>query len=232
MAFGGFDEVGLGVVAEHEPHPVVRPSGRTRSSGRSRCRLAAGCRRNRPAGTARSLGHRAGRPLRGRDGWRRAGLIQRLAGFGERDQQRRVTPDAVVGDVHALLCTRRRWPRSMASASIVAVWAKNAAGWRAHTFSRERLIASCSGHDRGLVEAAAEVPGRGRVGQRSAPQAVEEHLVVAAQLDVLQAPCRRTMRCRRCSARGRTRGRDGGPSASASEASISQARPGSVTRSV
>ena len=39
-----------------------------------------------------------------------------------------------------------------------------------------------------LIEAPAEVPGGGRIGQRRRPQAVQEHRVASAGLDVLEAP--------------------------------------------
>ena len=43
-------------------------------------------------------------------------------------------------------------------------------------------------HDRGLVEAPAEVPRRGRVGQGGRPDAVQEHPVPPPQLDVVERP--------------------------------------------
>ena len=68
-----------------------------------------------------------------------------------------------------------------------AVCEKNEAGWRRQTFSRARLIASWRAMIEALVEAAAEVAGGGRVRERWRPEAVEEHRVGAAGLDVLQA---------------------------------------------
>ena len=47
----------------------------------------------------------------------------------------------------------------------------------------DRLL---EGHDRVGVEAPAEVPGGRRVGQALRPDAVEEHRVAAAQLDVVE----------------------------------------------
>jgi hypothetical protein len=55
-------------------------------------------------------------------------------------------------------------PTMVASASTLAVWEKNEAGWAAHT------------------------PGRRRVGQALHAEGVQEHPVPPAQLDVLQAP--------------------------------------------
>ena len=49
----------------------------------------------------------------------------------------------------------------------------------------DRLL---QGHDRGRVEAPAEVPRRGRVGQARRPYAVQEHLVTPPRLDVVERP--------------------------------------------
>ena len=69
-----------------------------------------------------------------------------------------------------------------------AVWEKNDGrllGPHLQPSPVDRLLQR---HDRGLVEAAAEVASGGRVGQRRRPQAVQEHRVAPAGLDVLQAP--------------------------------------------
>ena len=74
---------------------------------------------------------------------------------------------------------------SVPSMSIVAR-SKNSAGCLAQTFSRASLMASIKRADVRFGEAAAEVARRGRVGNPLGAQGVEEDLVVAAQLDVLQ----------------------------------------------
>ena len=64
---------------------------------------------------------------------------------------------------------------------------KNASGCRAQTFSRVSLNTSSSvPHVVGL-EAAAEIAGRGRIGNPPGMHRVEIHFVVAAQFEIFQA---------------------------------------------
>ena len=113
------------------------------------------------------------------------GQVERLGGVGQRYHQRRVAPGAVVGDVHARLA--------------LAVGAHDGGvGVDAGRLAHERgalagphpqpaaVDGLLEGHGRLLVEATAEVPRRGRVGQGGRPQAVEEDPVVAHELDVAQ----------------------------------------------
>ena len=110
---------------------------------------------------------------------------QRLGGVGQRDDQRVVAPHPVVGDVHPLL-------------------APAVGGGERPVGVDERLVEEGVGlllpgpqpglvedvHqplDVGLGEAAAEVPGGGRVGDAFGPEGVEVDLVVAADFEVLQA---------------------------------------------
>ena len=116
---------------------------------------------------------------------------QRLGGVGQRDHQRVVAPHPVVRDIHPLL-------------------APAVAGGERAVGVDERLVEEVlglllpgpepglveDGHqllDIALGEAAAEVPGGGRVGDASGPEGVEVDLVVAADFEVLQAlpPARR-----------------------------------------
>ena len=110
--------------------------------------------------------------------------VQRLGGVGQRDDQRVIAPRPVVGDVHALL-------------------APAVGGGERPVGVDERLVEEVLGlllpgpqpglvedvHqllDVGFGEAAAEVPGGGRVGDAFGPQGVEVDLVVAADFEVLQ----------------------------------------------
>ena len=64
-----------------------------------------------------------------------------------------------------------------ASASMRAVWAKNGGRLLGPHLEPGPVDSLLQGDHRGLVEAAAEVAGGGRVRQRRRPQAVEEHRV-------------------------------------------------------
>ena len=78
-------------------------------------------------------------------------------------------------------------PTIEASASMRAVWEKNEAGCWDHTFSRARLIASCRAMIEGSSKRRAKSPAVVGSGSDWRPQAVEEHRVGSAGLDVLQA---------------------------------------------
>ena len=109
---------------------------------------------------------------------------QGLGGVGQRDDQRMVAPHPLVGDIHPLLA-----PAVGGGERAVGV--------------DERLVEEgvgllLPGPQPGLVEgvhqlldvalgeAAAEVPGGGRVGEAFGPEGVEVDLVVAADLEVLR----------------------------------------------
>ena len=72
------------------------------------------------------------------------------------------------------------------SASRIAP-SKDSGGCRAQTRSRDPLMVSIRGEDVGLVEAAAEVAGGGRVGDAVGPERIEVDLIVAAQFEMFDA---------------------------------------------
>ena len=97
----------------------------------------------------------------------------------------------------------------LASASILAVWAEKLAGWALQARRRERLTASC----RAMTEAGSKRrrsrrPWSGRGGSQPRGRPRTPGLGAAARCR--RGAGRRIKRCRRCSARGRTRSRDGG----------------------
>ena len=103
LVLGGFDEVGLGVVAEDEPDPVGVPA--VKLCGQREVGVAPEQDVGEP-GLAAQLDRAVIQrhdPLMGGTVSAVQRQIQRLGGVRERDHQRRVTPDAVVGDVHSLL---------------------------------------------------------------------------------------------------------------------------------
>ena len=112
--------------------------------------------------------------------------IQGFLGVRERDDECRVPPDALVGDVHSLL--GRRVGLNDRGVRVDDRRLREEGGRLAAPHLQpgavDRLL---QGDDRGWVKAPAEVPGGRRVRQALDPQAIEEHLVAAARLDVLQA---------------------------------------------
>ena len=114
---------------------------------------------------------------------------QRFGRIGQRDQERMVTVLAVVGEVHPLL-------------------ALGVAGHDGAIGVQDRLLEELvrllspdpqprfidgvhQGEDIGLGEAAAEVPGGGRVGDSFGSQGIEVDLIVAPQFEVFDVACRR-----------------------------------------
>ena len=102
-ALGFLDQVGLGVVAEDEPHPVVVPA--VELGGEREVGVAPQADLVKPG-----LAAQGDRPVVVVDHALVAGpvgaqqpQVQGFFGVRERDHQRRVPPDAVVGDVHPLL---------------------------------------------------------------------------------------------------------------------------------
>jgi hypothetical protein len=99
---GGLDELRDGVEAEDKAHTVVRPAGevdglRERRIPAQEDILEAGA----PAELDRAI-EVAGRTFVRRPIAAAIDDEERLAGVGERDEQRVVAPDTVVGDAHAL----------------------------------------------------------------------------------------------------------------------------------
>ena len=110
---------------------------------------------------------------------------QHFAGVGQSQHQRVIAPGAVVGDVHALFALAGgghqravhvdgrlleegvRLPRPDPDARVIE-----------EVEQRQHV---------GAGKASAEVARRGRVGDAASAQGIQERLVVAAQLDVLQA---------------------------------------------
>ena len=109
---------------------------------------------------------------------------EHFAGVGERDDQRMVAPDAVVGDVHAGLAHAGGFRQG-------AVHVNGGAGEEVgRLLGPDPLPRRVDGVDErvdvGRPEPPAEVAGRGRVGDAACAQRVEEVRVLAAQFDVLQ----------------------------------------------
>ena len=75
-----------------------------------------------------------------------------------------------------------------ASASMRAVWAKNEAGCSEYTFSRARLIASCSAMIEASSKRRQKSPAVVGSGSDGVPRPSKNTASVAAGLDVLQAP--------------------------------------------
>ena len=100
LVLGEIDQVGLGVISEHEPDPFVVPA--VEVSGQGEVGVASQQNVGEPAGPAQVDGL-----VVERDDALMGGAVgamkvdeQRLFGVGQADYQRRVPPDAVVGDVH------------------------------------------------------------------------------------------------------------------------------------
>src|SRR5262249_28073998 len=109
---------------------------------------------------------------------------EHFAGVGQGQDQGVVTPGAVVSDVHALL--------ALAGGSYQrAVHVDDGQRQEVVRLLPPEALADfvedvLQGVDVGRGEAAAEVAGRGRVGDASGAQGIEKDGIVAAQLDVLQ----------------------------------------------
>jgi hypothetical protein len=108
-----------------------------------------------------------------------------LTGVGQGQHQGVVAPGAVVGDVHTSLALAGGLDQEAIHIEDGPV--KEGGGLlgpHAHADVVDRVLQLAEG---GLVEAAAEVAGGGRVGDTLGAQGVEEDLVLAAQFEVLQA---------------------------------------------
>jgi hypothetical protein len=112
--------------------------------------------------------------------------VQRLLGVGQRDQQRVITPDAVVADVHARLAAPlRRGQRAIGIEDRRVEELRGLVLPHLQPRQVDRVLQVV--HLIGRLEAAAKVPGRGGVGNAAGPQGVQVRLVVAQQLQILQA---------------------------------------------
>ena len=97
--------------------------------------------------------------------WPIAGTVdetQHLAGVGQRDEQRMVTPDAVVGDVHAEFALAGRGHER--AISVEDGQAKEAGGLVPPNADADIVIDILQGIDVGLGEASAEIAGGGWIG--------------------------------------------------------------------
>jgi hypothetical protein len=95
-----------------------------------------------------------------------------------------ITPGAVVGDVQALLALAGgSYQRAV---HVDRGQREEVVGLLPPDAPADVVEDVLQGVDVGRREAAAEVAGRGRVGDAAGAQGVEKHFVVAAELDVLQ----------------------------------------------
>jgi len=115
-------------------------------------------------------------PFRGRGG---------LAGVGQGDQQRVIAPDALVGDVHALFAFAGRGHEAAIGLDARRLL-EELLRLPAPDFDADIVDGVHQLPDRALVEAAAEVAGRRRVGDHAGAEHVEEGHVVAPHLDVVE----------------------------------------------
>ena len=111
--------------------------------------------------------------------------VERLGGVGQRDHQGMVTPDAVVGDVDALLALGVGADESAVDVEDGLVEERRGL---LGPDPQSRLIDGVhQGDDVGLGEAAAEVSFRGGVGEALGTQGIEINLIVASQFDVFDS---------------------------------------------
>ena len=109
---------------------------------------------------------------------------QDLAGVGQRDDQRMVTPDAVVGDVHPVLAPAGGLGQGAVEVDGGA--GKEVVGLLGPDAPPRVVEGVDQRFDVAVREASAEVAGRGRVGDATGAQGIQKVLVVTAQFDVLQ----------------------------------------------
>ena len=107
-----------------------------------------------------------------------------FAGVGQRDDQRMIAPDAVVGDVHALLAFAGRLDHGAVHVDAgrleerVGLASPDAL---AHVVEDVEQRVDILG-----PEASAEIAGRGRIGNARGSEGVEEDFVLATQFEILQ----------------------------------------------
>ena len=121
--------------------------------------------------------------------------VKRLSGVGQRDQQRMITPSAVIGDVDALLALGVGLDEG--AIALDDRLGKELRGLLGPDPQPRFIDGGHQGHDIMLGEAAAEIPGGGGVGDPHGAQGVEIDLVVAPQLEVFD-PFAPAGYCRRC----------------------------------
>src|SRR5208282_4097567 len=109
--------------------------------------------------------------------------VKRLSGVGQRDQQRMITPGAVVGDVDALLALGVGLDEG--AIALDDRLGKELGGLLGPDPQPRFIDGVHQGHDIMLGEAAAEIPGGGGVGDPHGAQGVEINLVVAPQFEML-----------------------------------------------
>jgi len=120
-------------------------------------------------------------------GWPIAGTIddaQDLTGVGQGDDQGMVTPDAVVGDVHAEFALAGRGHER--AISVEDGQAKEAGGLVPPNADADIVIDILQSIDVGFGEAPTEIAGGGWIRDALGAQSVEIIDIVASQLDVLQ----------------------------------------------
>jgi len=114
---------------------------------------------------------------------------QRLLGVGQGDDQRVITPLPVVADVHPLFALGAGWGERAVGVDPGPIQERRLMGGvlppDLETDGIERLLQRIDLP--GRLEPPAEVAGRGRVGNAPGPQGIEVGLVVAEQLQVLNA---------------------------------------------
>ena len=125
-----------------------------------------------------------GRTLRGRPVATTIHQEQRLLRVRERDYKRVVAPHALVRDVHAVLALSAR--RSQRSVSVEHRFVEELRGLLSPDRKANLIDRAHQVLDGRLREPPAEVPRGRRIGDPLRPKSVEIHLVVAAQLNVLQ----------------------------------------------
>lgn len=117
---------------------------------------------------------------------RRAGnQAQDFTGLGQADDERVIAPGALVGDVHAGLARARGLDERAVHVDRGPV---EEGPWLLGPDLQADLVDGIvQPGDGGVVEAAAEVTGRGRIGNALGTQGIEEGLVVATTFDVFEA---------------------------------------------
>ena len=110
---------------------------------------------------------------------------QRLGGVGQRDDQRMITPGAVISDVDALLAHSAAG--SERAIGVDEGFVEEVVGLLLPDPQSGLVEGLHEPLDVGLGEAAAEVPGGGGVGDASGAEGVEVDLVIASDFEVLDA---------------------------------------------
>src|SRR5207249_1242170 len=109
---------------------------------------------------------------------------QDLAGLGQGEDQGMVAPGAVVGDVHALLALAGGFDQ--AAIHVEGGLGEKGRGLLGPNLATDVVEDVTQGRQVGGREAAAEIASGGGIGQAAGAQGIEEDLVLAAQVHVLQ----------------------------------------------